>query len=614
MFIEFLENEKHPKKGADIADTHDSFNDAGYVITDSEVIVDVDNIPKPVIQKLITLFNIKTQTVWTNRGCHFYYRKPVGFKGSKKVCPLGFEVEYKHTGNTKYITVKQGGKLRIIENEGIREDLPEFFFSKRKLESLLGMQDGEGRNQAMYIHRMKIAELQQWKPILRFINNNVFAEPLPEEEFKELSRDGLKIDVKKNSEPEIADILLTKYKAVVYSGKLYWYEKEQYVSDEDLLKRLVFAEVGLMKTRFVDEIIKQMKYRAPIIPAGKVFDIKLQNGILREGEFIEVKFQEFTPYSIDIPYLSEAAAVEVVDQYLDHLTNDDPEYRNFLLEVIAHTLIVDKDFKRMLAKFFIFVGDGGNGKGTLLLIVRKILGYGNCSALSIKNMTDERYFTTMQGKLVNLGDDVQDEAINNEQMKMLKNISTCDFVSTRNLFEQSKDTELTITLIFTSNHILKSFEKGEAYKRRVQWMPMFSKPAAKDKNFIQKLTTPEAMQYWMKLIVEAYQRLYENESFTESAAVIKFNDEYHQANNSVLEYLNDYQKEHFINKRSPELYEEYSIWCEENGLSVQSKKMFSKSIYDVFGLVQEPKKINGKTARVFLEPSLYQKQQHENKM
>ena len=46
----------------------------------------------------------------------------------------------------------------------------------------------------------------------------------------------------------------------------------------------------------------------------------------------------------------------------------------------------------------------------------------------------------------------------------------------RQLYKQSEDVELTCTLIFTSNHILKSFEKGESYKRRVVWLPMYSKP------------------------------------------------------------------------------------------------------------------------------------------
>ena len=137
-------------------------------------------------------------------------------------------------------------------------------------------------------------------------------------------------------------------------------------------------EVGLQKTRYIDEVIKQMKYRAPLIDSKKIFDIKLQNGILREGEFIEMDYQEFTPYSIDIPYNPEAEPVEIVDEYIDHLTNNDPDYRSRLLEILAHPLIVNKEFKRMLAKFFIFVGDGGNGKGTLLLIIRRILGYENC--------------------------------------------------------------------------------------------------------------------------------------------------------------------------------------------------------------------------------------------
>jgi len=599
-YIEFNENEKFAKKGADIADTPDSFKDAGYIIKEEEVIVDVDNIPKEVIKKAISLFNIKTQTVWTTRGAHFYFKKPRGFSVSKKVCPLGFEVEYKHIKNTKAITIKRNGELREVENEGIREELHPIFYTRKHLKSLFGLDEHEGRNNALFAHRMKMHDIDNWQSILRFINNHIFASPLPEEEFQTISRD-VKVEAQKNKEPEIADYLLKKYKVVTYQGKLYWFEDGYYIHDEDQLKQLVFDEVGLVKTRYVDEVIKQMEYRAPIIKADEVFDIKLQNGILRNGAFIEIDYKEFTPYNIAIPYNVNAKPVAIVDEYINHLTDGDKDYQKRLLEILAHTLIVDKKFKRQLAKFFIFIGGGGNGKGTLLFIIRTILGAHNCSALSIKNMTDERYFTTMQGKLVNLGDDIQDEAINHEQMKVLKNISTCDYVSSRNLFEQSKDIELTTSLIFTSNHILKSFEKGESYKRRVDWCPMYGKPKKKDKDFIDKLTTPEALEYWMKLIAEGYIRLYENQGFTESEMVKKFNEEYHENNNTVLHYLSDYKKDDFIGLGSPEVYENYEQWAEENGLNVQSKKLFVQSISDVFGLVLKPKTINGKTARLFLE-------------
>jgi putative DNA primase/helicase len=600
VYIEYEDNKKYPKKDADIADNHEAFRNAGWLLTDNDLIIDVDNVPKEIIEKAISLFNIKTQTVWTTRGVHFYFKKPQGFKGSKKVCPLGFEVEYKHLKNTPSIKIKQDGELRIIENEGVREELNPIFFTRKRLEPLLGLDEHEGRNNALFAHRMKIHDIENWQSILRFINNYIFACPLPEEEFQTISRD-VKIEAKANSEPEIADYLITKYRVVSYMDKVHWYQDEHYLNDERLLQRLIFEEIGNQRTRFIDEVIKQMKYRAPLIDPNKIFDIKLQNGILRAGEFIEIDYQEFTPYSIEIPFYEDAEPVEIVDEYLNHLTNNDEHYKKRLLEVLAHTLIVDKEFKRMLAKFFIFIGGGGNGKGTLLLIIRQILGAHNTSALSIKQMTDERYFTTMQGKLVNLGDDVEDSSIDNEQMKMLKNISTCDYVATRNLFEQSKNIELTISLIFTSNHILRSWEKGEAYKRRVDWMPMFGKPKKKDKHFISKLTTPEALQYWIRLIVEAYQRLYKNEGFTFSEAVENFNAEYHEQNNTVLQYLQDYEKNDFLGIRSPEAYEKYVEWAEENGLPSQSKKLFVQSINDVFGLALKLKKINGKNARVFTE-------------
>ena len=599
VYKQFIENEKFPRKDAEISDSHETFDSCGWILNDDEVVVDVDCLQKDKIERIISLFNIKTQTVWTTRGVHFYFKKPQGFKGAKKICPLGFEVEYKHSKNTQATTIKQNGELRIIENDGIREDLPEIFYTRKMLKPLLGLDEGDGRNNLLFAHRMKIYDLKQWQSILRFINNHIFATPLNEDEFQNIIRD-VHIDAKKNSEPEVAGILIAKYKIVQYLGKLYWFENNQYTTDDDKFKRLLFSEIGQQKSRYFEELVKQMKIQAHIVDQSKVFDIKLQNGILRDGQFHEFDYKEFTPYCINIPYDPDAEPVELVDQYIDQLCENESEYKDFLFEILAHPLIVDKEFKRLLAKFFIFVGDGGNGKGTLLLIIRRILGYHNCSGLSIKQMVDERYFGTLQNKLVNLGDDVQDQAIDHEQMKILKNISTCDFVATRNLFEMSKEVELTLSLIFTSNHVLKSFEKGESYRRRVQWCPMFTRPTRKDKRFIDKLTTPNALKYWMKLIVEGYQRLYRNEGFTESPIVTEYNQKYHEMNNNCIEFLKDFDSTHFQGKRAPESYEEYEIWAEENGLNVHSRKLFQETMQKIHGLQIRKTNQNGKSARLYL--------------
>jgi len=603
MYVEFKPGEKYSNNIADISNNHECFKDAGYVLTKNDLVVDIDCIPKETIEKMIAMFHIKTQTVWTDRGVHFYFKKPESFtRGAEKICALGFKVELKHSKNTKAVTIKRNGIMRSIENEGIREDFPLIFSLNKKFDSLLGLQDGEGRNNALFKHRNQLAGSAGWENMLRFINNYVFAEPMPEEEFQTIVRN-LSVIADKDNEPEIAEYLMNEYKMTKFNGHVYFYQEGEYRCDDDLLRRLVFNKVGSQKTRYVDEVIRQIEYRCSITNDNKVFDIKLKNGILRKGQFIEVDYEDFTPYSIDVAYYSDAEPVKEVDDYVNHLTSRSENYKMLLFEILGHTLIVNKEFKRLLAKFFIFVGGGGNGKGTLLQIIKQILGGKNCTGLSIKNMCDERYLVTMRGKLANLGDDIHDEPIDNEQMKQLKNISSCDYVAMRELYKQSSDGQLTVTLIFTSNHIIKSFEKGKSYKRRVMWLPMYTEIDENDKDseFITKLTKAKALEYWIKLIVEGYFRLYRNKKFTKSDIVDKFNEEYHMENNSALLYLEDFTEDDILYKRNPEIMADYTVWAEENGLNVASAKMMKEAIWEKFKLGIGSKKINGKSAKVYLK-------------
>lgn len=604
MYVEYKDdNSKHAVNDADVSEFPDSFRNAGWLLTDNDLIVDIDNLPKETIKKILKTFNINTQTVWTDRGVHLYFKKPATFRGAGAVTPLGFEVEYKHIKNTKSITIKRKGEMRTIENQGVREALP-FVLSNQvsKLDSLLGLDEGDGRNQKLYKHKMKLNRNKHTDAILTFINDYIFAEPMEQSEFEQVSRSSESGSSDEDEHYAKATEVMNIFNTVIYGETLYFKDNDgEFTDDTAILRQHVFRLSGPKKTNFIDEVVKQVEYRSHRIPSDTVFPIRFKNGILQDGEFIPVNYQEFTPYIVDIDYEPDAEPVEEVDQYIKLLTNDDKDYEKLLYEIIGHTLIVNPEFKRLMGKFFIFVGDGGNGKGTLLTIIRSILDRKNVTGLSIRNMSDERYFTTMKGKLANLGDDIQDEPINNDQMKLLKNISTCDYVSMRQLYKQSEDVELTCTLIFTSNHILKSFEKGESYKRRVVWLPMYSKPTKKDPKFITKLTTPKALRYWIKLIVDGYMRLYNNVQFTESASVNKFNQDYHNENDTSGLFLQDFNKEDIEGLRPPEIYEQYESFCEENGVNTMSRKQFQANIKEDFNLIPKPIKKNGKSMRAYME-------------
>lgn len=605
-YVRFEKGEKYCKyrdEDREICDTPADFDDAGYILKSDEVVVDIDCLDRHQIEALIETFEIKTQIVWTDRGAHFYFKRPRGFKRSNGICGLGFKVEYKHYDNNFGITIKRNGQMREIVNEDMRETFPKYFDAVSTNRSLLGMTEGDGRNEALFNFKRKILRNGNVPKILNFINNYIFDEPLEQREFEVVAREEV-VGAEKDGENLIADTIMKERKVIYYNNTLFYYNDLYYTCDENEFNRMVYEYCSDQKTRYIDEVIKQMKYRANMVPKDTIFKIKLHNGYLHNGEFYPISYHEFTPYYIDLDFNEDVEPVEIVDSYLNNLTDNNPEYKDFILEVIASCFIVDPEIKRLLSKFFVFVGGGGNGKGTLLQIITKILGRQNISACSISELVDEKYFNNLIGKLANLGDDIQNEPINRNQMKRLKNLSSGDEIQVRRLYENATTVQLSPTLIFTSNNKVKTFDKDYSYKRRVVWCPMYTKPNSIDPKFISKLTTDEALEYWIRLLIEAYKRLYKNGQFTESEKVQNFTEEYHRENDSTIEYVEELEDSEIIMKRPPEVFNKYEEWCENNGETCQSKSRLREQIlakgFEVRSVCR--KEFNGgKTAKVYVK-------------
>lgn len=601
MYIEYKPGEKHALKGADTSSKHESFRDCGYLLEETDLVIDIDNLSKDTIKKMITYFDIKTQIVWGDRGAHLYFIKPKGFKAPKEaICPLGFKVENLTKKNRPNgVTIKRDGVLRTIENKGVREELPDFLYLRKEFKDLYGMDSG--RNNAMYSHKCKlIHSLKNYMKSLKFINEYIFAEPLDEKEFETVARYEDKIEAVKHGESKVAEDLIRKLKVVKYCNVLYLYDGIRYKADDDFIT-IIKREIPDQHTRYVDEVAKQMRYGLFNKKEKETgWDIKFPNGILRNGKFIELDSSEFTPHYIDIPYIEDAEPVQIVDDFLDLITKGNEDYKKLITEIMGHCLITNVNFKKNknFQKVFFFIGSGGNGKSSLMAVLRKITGQGNYSTAKLEQLKDERYKYDLKGKLLNVGEDIENTPVSNGTMTDLKNLSAYDEILLRKLFAQPVSTTVSATLIFTTNHLLKSFEKGEAWKRRAVWLPNDAKPKY-NPHFMEEIMSPKALEYWVKLMVEGYFRLYKNGDFTTCKVVDDYTSSYHEENNSCLTFVRDYDSDYYIGKRPPEVYGEYEVWAEENGRNVQSKKILKDTIQSEHGLVVKPKKVNGKTADVY---------------
>lgn len=604
MFIEYVAGEKHAPRNAEISEDANAFSDCGYLLKDDELVVDIDCLSHPQIEKLISIFDIDTQLVWTDRGVHMYFAMSEEYTRAKNgVCALGFKIETKNKKNSPGgVTVKRNGVMRKIDGLGKRQEIPWYFCFQKKFDDMNGLSDGEGRNNALFQHRMKLGNRDDANKVIHFINDVLFADPLDEAELQSVCREYEIAPAGKEKEFELANQVIRANKCVNYQDSIWLWDGKKYVSEpgrNKKLKKIIFRLCPGKSTHFVDEVIRQIEYRAEDIDPI-AFPIKLSNGIVGDGKFTECEeYTTFTPYYIDIPYKPEAATVLGVDDYIDSITGGDPDYRKLLLEAMAYVLVTDPDRVRSIGQFFMLRGDGANGKGTLLQIMKKIYGPENCTSLSIKELTDDRYQVTMIGKLANLGDDIQPEPINHAQMKILKNVSTADTISTRRLYKESFNATFTAKMYFTTNADIRTFEKGYAYKRRVTWLPMFNKIEKPDPMFISKMTTKEALEYWMKLLVEAYIRLYRNGHLTKCALVDEFNEQYHIENNYMAVFLQtvDIGRD-IIDRTGPQVRELYETYNDDDSKHY-NPKMLEEALAEM-GIGKGVKKFNGQAAKVYM--------------
>lgn len=609
-FIEFQPGEKYAKPGADKSDFTESFQDCGYLLTKDEIVIDIDHLPKESIRELCKTFDIKTQIVWTNRGAHLYFKKPPRHRRTDGVCRLGFGIEeLTCTNRPNGVTVKRDGVLREIENAGAREALPDIFTVSKRFEDLTGLSEGDGRNRKLYTHKMKLNNCEDWFRIIRFINEHVFDEPLPQKEFDSLSRaEQSEGDQKTTNEADVAEQVIREFKCAKWASQVwFWSEKAgKFISDDEELAAIIAKRIAVKDPNKVEKAMKWLRINAKKYPADYIFKIRLRNGFLADGKFTPIVVDDFTPHCIDIDYNPDAEPVPAIDGYLDQIVNepkytqqDMQDYRNRLIEIMAYGLIVNPERVRVLSKFHILRGEGSNGKGTFLEIMKTIYQPENCSTLSIEDLADATRINSLTGKLVNLGDDVEDKPIGKTQFKHIKNITSADTVTIRRLYKEAESVVLQAKLIYTSNSDLRTFDKGHALERRMCWVPMFNTVRKPDPNFITKMTTPEALEYWMKLMVEAYVRLYKH-GWTESKICADYNGEYHRHNDISKMFIEELEKDDFHYKTRQEVLDMFDKWNTDDDRKL-NMRAFKQNIWLLYRMGFGVNTHQGKSAKVLME-------------
>lgn len=607
--LKFLElnEEKQPVTTFDTTYTDlNKLDNAGLLLNSKVVVVDFDN-DNINEDNIINYFETHhpTLTVKTSRGKHFYYSIPDGVtikNGADKVTLGGFQVDYK-TGNKSYAIVKHKGEERERSEELRLKDLPELpleMYPLAKAKNLSGMDDGDGRNNALFYHLRLIREQMAWidiNTLASFINEHILALKLSKKEVATVIESVSKIEINANGQyngdPKdmisFAEFICKELDIKIYNYNLYFRDGLNYSKDRIKLNKAINKYLKLRRAQMT-ELDAQLYIYAELVDPKKKFSIKLRNGVIMEDTVLDYNCG-FTPFYLDVTY-DPNAYDEYVDEFLNFICRGRKDMRQVIEEILGHILLVD----RFPHKIFFLTGSGANGKSTFVEMITKWCG-DLSSHVDIANFDDGTSLISLVGKIVNVADDV--DAIYLEKSKNLKTMASGNTVGARAIYSQPITLKNTATLIFTANEPPVFKDKSDGIGRRLLIVPFENKVKARKHDLDELLSSDTAKSYLLNLALAGIKRIHANKlELSESETITGATTQYYLDNDSVLAYLSDYPA--INNNPVNSVYEAYEEYCEDSNLKTLSRIKFTKRLKSL-GYDIRVTSMLGKTVRIIVK-------------
>lgn len=275
--------------------------------------------------------------------------------------------------------------------------------------------------------------------------------------------------------------------------------------------------------------------------------------------------------TIQLPYkYDKDAECNLWKKVLIDIFEGDQEKIETLQEFAGYCLVKDTKYEKAL----FLLGDGSNGKSTVLEGLRYMLGQDNVSSLSLRLVSDPAFVGTLMNKYANIVSEIPKNVSDYEDD--FKTIVSGEPVTVNTKYEQTYHARPFCKLIFAANRMPRIGDTSQAVYRRllvIRFDKEF-KEIDQDKELKFKLKNESSGMFnWA---VEGLKRLQDRGYFLVSTKMAKHIREIAENNNIIMQFFNEMieivpnNEEEYLTKA--EVFSKYQKFCDEN----DSKARFNK--------------------------------------
>lgn len=363
---------------------------------------------------------------------------------------------------------------------------------------------------------------------------------------------------------------------------------------------------GYVTSHTIEEIKKEIKGRN-YIEREEIQDnpryIPVKNGLydIENNELVEPNPDLFITNEIPVEYDEDADCPEI-KKFISEIVEE--ENIPLLQEIAGYTLYRDYP----IARAFMFLGEGKNGKSQFIRLLKIFLGEKNVATPSLHDLVNNQFSKAeLHRKLANLHADLSARTM--KHTGAFKMLTGQDYIHAQRKFQDPFSFQNYAKLIYSANERPGTEDTTDAFFRRwivIEFPYKFTEDpddGHKDKveDIADKITTDEELSGFFNWAVEGLQRVLDQGQFTKTEATGDIKDEWLAetdplrvfAEKCVLE-----DSDSFITK--DDFYKVYKQFCEAKGASVQEKNMVGRRLPQIISSVEAfNPKVDGKQQRAW---------------
>ena len=602
------------------------------VLNDNVVLVDLDDSGHAErLKRIVDTYDIKCRITKTRRGMHFtFYCNDPLMNHNHVETAIGLIADYKYGINCSYEVLKSNGKEREVLSDPERiQSLPRWLYPKsdRSIKpndqdyvSIVGLSQGSrdetlfkwntsnckrSKNSANKTPFNVLANINKrdFDRLFMIINQFIFDEPLPEDEFKKFlsqktfeEKTGFAKETEKKAKKggEYRDLVVD----LINTAKVQQFGKALYRIVDGKYYRLlsdVFINNELIYSRKMEpekQKAAQTMIRAYQTEDNVRFDpyyVGFKNGIM------DWRKCEFFPYGTkDVPifkYFDTNYNPEADTTFVDEIVTDwcqgDETKKQMIYELAGCCFYSDKPIK----KWWAIEGKADAGKSTFLRLLREVIGDNNIGSTPIQNLKDSNAIAELIDKPVNMVDDGSSKFTTD--LSNLRRIIQGDEMQVKLLYQNRFTVKIESRMIFVFNKTPRFRDDNDATAKKMMQISFnrIYSDDEKDIDLIDKLTTEENKEAFLKLAIDAMKKvLSKNLTFTMSDESKRKIEQLMQESDQFVSFVSDtisddYGWQQFLDgKKTSDVYDTFRAWAEAEGYQVPMvRKQFTERCLEESG-------------------------------